>query len=282
MNKKAILILSIIMSMGRISQVIPATLIFDLNGVLLNVDRAKASRTIGYSSFISYFFSGYNPFRIKKDFFSFLDTISPRLPDTPLATDEGDCLLPQLMCDWMRGKYDSDEVRQIISFQLNSSQVGQGLSKSKKRVFQSLANFIFTPAAYIQAVRLNKRGMELVKACAAQLDQYGNRKHKLIILSNWDRQTFDLLIQDPSFGELFSLFDDILISANIGKIKPDIGIYLDLFCRHDLNPDYDQTYLIDDQLENVESFSECGKKTEGILCTDFKSLFKRLKTLEII
>jgi len=57
MNKKAILILSIIMSMGRISQVIPATLIFDLNGVLLNVDRAKASRTIGYSSFISYFFS---------------------------------------------------------------------------------------------------------------------------------------------------------------------------------------------------------------------------------
>jgi 2-haloacid dehalogenase len=80
-------------------------------------------------------------------------------------------------------------------------------------------------------------------------------------LSNWSRRTFD--IAAPRFPFLAG-FAGILISADVGRAKPDPHIYREVIWRYDLDPE--RTVFIDDSQANVDAARRLG--IDGIRYSD--------------
>jgi 2-haloacid dehalogenase len=72
-------------------------------------------------------------------------------------------------------------------------------------------------------------------------------------LSNWSRRTFD--IAAPRF-EFLEGFDAVVISGDVGAIKPDPRIFFELLHRGRLHPP--TTVFIDDSPANVEAARSLG------------------------
>lgn len=275
----------IIMSLGFLfipARLAPATVIFDLNGVLIKTSKFKASSFIGYSLFIPYFLSFNTTEQLNERLFDFFDALAPRAPYTPAAC-HGDRLLPQIMCDWLCGRTTAQQLHNLVQQELEKDSY-QFSSRLEKKLICSITSFLFNPAQLAQTYEPSTGGVEIARLCRTQCDRHNQPKHRLIILSNFDTETFKLLRDTPRFAELFSLFDDIIISGYEHLIKPDIRIFLNLFCKYDINPDYDLCVFIDDQPENVAAFNSCGEKTKGIVCTNlnYKHVKHELQTLGII
>lgn len=78
-------------------------------------------------------------------------------------------------------------------------------------------------------------------------------KHDVILLSN-----APLGVVEESFEKngLTPLFKKMFISCNLGLAKPDKEIYL--HCVRELGKSYDEIYMIDDNLTNLEHLPEIG------------------------
>lgn len=258
-----------------------ATIIFDLNGVLLKTKGRKASKRIGRRFFISYALSLFkSPRNTQETLMDFLHSIKPRHPDTPAAR-HGKKLLPQIMCDWFAGTYSCQHMRNIIHAHLNN---GSYVFKTpiEKRLVQAIAEFMFTPNKLAESVKPIKKGVELVKACCAQRDKKGNQTHRLFVISNWDPESFEILEKRKKIRRVLNFFDDIIISGRTRTIKPGPRIYRELFAKHNINPNKELCILIDDQQENIDAFNQCGTLCKGILRDEFKNVRKQLQTLQVI
>src|SRR5690606_17462600 len=82
---------------------------------------------------------------------------------------------------------------------------------------------------------------------------------------NWDHESFRYVC--ARFPELFSLFDGIIISGDVGVAKPQPAIYK--YFTEQFDP---ATYvLIDDQDENLNAAAQLG--IFGIQCTNSHTFF---------
>lgn len=72
--------------------------------------------------------------------------------------------------------------------------------------------------------------------------------------------------------DLSDLFDRIFISCNIKMAKPDPGIYR--YCISQINKDYDEIYMIDDNPANLEPLPAIGIKP--VRFTDIENMLKDL------
>lgn len=89
-------------------------------------------------------------------------------------------------------------------------------------------------------------GVETLRRCKA----HGKR---LVVLSNYKSAPFAHACQTHDF---FSLFDDFVVSARVGMIKPDARIYNHL--TDSLNLDPARTLFIDDSPANIETALHLG------------------------
>jgi FMN phosphatase YigB (HAD superfamily) len=260
-----------------------ATIIFDLGGVLVRHKKMRVSKEIGKKHMFAYLLSfNISPWQMQNTLFDFMASIKPRHPDTPRAMRTGtNLLLPQLMCDWMAGEYRSADVLRMIYNTLNNHTF-HFKSRSERKFIQACAHYLFTPEKYARTFTLYKRGAAIAQACANKKNMQGQRAHRLFIVSNWDIDSYQVMRRDKQLTHLFSLFDDIIISGIVGKIKPDKNIFFDLFKKWNIDPNKELCILIDDQPENIESFNTCGTKTRGILCKNFKQVREQLTQLNIL
>lgn len=262
------------------NKALKATIIFDMSGVLVKNSKRAASACIGLKYFIPYILSFNSPKKAEKVLFDFLSALKPRHPDTPASMHKKK-LLPQIMCDWLQGTCSSEQLLCTVDEGIKNN-LYPFKSATEKKLVQAIAEFMFSPEQFVQAVTPVKEAVALVQYCAAQKDAQNNHLYRLVIVSNWDAQSFDLLCQKPEFKEIFDLFDDIVISGAIGKIKPDKTIFYDLFAKHGIDPDNDVCVFIDDQQENIDAFNQCGAQTTGILCTTIKKTRQQLRTLNVM
>lgn len=72
--------------------------------------------------------------------------------------------------------------------------------------------------------------------------------------------------------DLSDLFDQIFISCNIKMAKPDPEIYR--YCISQMNKNYDEIYMIDDNPANLEPLPAIGIKP--VHFTDIESMLKKL------
>lgn len=81
-------------------------------------------------------------------------------------------------------------------------------------------------------------------------------RNRLFVLSNMHVASIQYLEETH---DIWSMFDGIVISSRIQKVKPEIGIYEHLLAAHQLNAG--ETIFIDDMRENLEAASSIGIQT---------------------
>jgi putative hydrolase of the HAD superfamily len=83
-----------------------------------------------------------------------------------------------------------------------------------------------------------------------------NLDHKLFVLSNMQFESIAYLEEQY---DIWDLFDGIVISCRIQKVKPESEIYKHLLSEHQLNAA--ETVFIDDMSENLDAASLLGIQT---------------------
>lgn len=97
-------------------------------------------------------------------------------------------------------------------------------------------------------------GLEILQACANQKDQYGKKRHKIYILSNWGLSGFQKL--RDMYPDILELFDGQVISGECGYSKPDQEIFELIINRYQLA---DKTCIfIDDVAMNIAAAKQFG------------------------
>jgi 2-haloacid dehalogenase len=101
------------------------------------------------------------------------------------------------------------------------------------------------------------------------------RGHRLYALTNFSAETWPVTRQRFEF---LSLFDDVVVSAEHGLVKPDLRIYRLAVARCELEPE--RTLFVDDIEANVRAARELGFR--GLRFTGPEPLRAELKALGLI
>jgi FMN phosphatase YigB (HAD superfamily) len=225
--------------------------IFDLNGVL--VKTSSATKVLGSQKFMKLalvkLLNLQNPLSmragLKKRLFHFLNSIEPRNANEVHACDDDGNLLPQVICNYLKGTESSESLRQKVDAAEKAEPVGLEIS-----IVASVARMIFTPEQFCQIQEWVPGAIEFVKELKAD-------GCKVYILSNWDAESFELFKEQHA--EKFVLFDGIFISGSVGLMKPDHKVYEVLFNTFGINKS--RAIFFDDQIKNVQAALEIGLKS---------------------
>ena len=241
-----------------------ANLLWDLGNTLLKIDAFSFARHMGLIDIMLYpVLDRKHPKKAYHQLFEVLNTIKIPHKETCEATAQGEPL-PPIVCKWLAGELTREQIEKYLETPLYE-RVPDGFFSSKReaRLAESLLRAITDPEAIASSVRIIKKGINLLKECADQLDEKGYQKHTLYILSNWDSYSFDYVFHSLHLQDLFNYLDksNLIISGDIGFVKPHDTIYEYVIQTYDLNPT--DTILIDDQQENIEGAIDNGMK--GIL-----------------
>lgn len=95
-----------------------------------------------------------------------------------------------------------------------------------------------------------------IEAMIDLIREVGASSHKLFVLSNMQPASADFL---ESTHDIWNLFDGIVFSCRIQKVKPEPGIYEHLLTEHQIEST--KTVFIDDLRENLEAASAFGIRT---------------------
>lgn len=256
MKKIKILLLSTILFFTNIFHGI--NVIFDLNGVLLRVDKSQSIKQIGAFNLFMFGLGSLlrlrNPLTLRYRLFEALNQMECNYKNEFGATDEKGNPLPDIMCAWMAGATNYENIL-VSAEQFTQNNQDFFNNALEKKIINKIIKIIFGPQTVVQSSTIIKDGLKVVKKCKKQ-------GHTIFILSNWDRESTENLL--AAFPKLFSLFDPdkIIISGEIGLIKPDPQIYQYLLDQHNLDP---QTCIFfDDQEKNVEAANQL--KIHGVVC----------------
>ena len=219
------------------TQTYPANIIFDLGDVLVETKYFRTIFSIGIEKFAFHASTWNNPFGIHKKLFQFLDGIKPRTAGSLIVRDAHGHIMPELMVEWLKGTLNAQDLLKMIR---NSN--GTFINWTEEALVRALAEIIFNPETFVTTRQLIDEGVRFVKDCK----QAG---HSLYILSNWDPASFTLIQEE--YPDFFNLFDGIVISGDIGLVKPEPAIFEYILKKYDLDPL--ETLFIDDQPENVDA-----------------------------
>lgn len=100
-------------------------------------------------------------------------------------------------------------------------------------------------------------------------------KYPLAALSNWSSETFPIV---HAKYEFLDWFDPLIISGQVGLIKPDPQIFNLLLCQLDQDPE--ECVYIDDLESNIQAASKIGFRT--ILYQSPEHLQAQLHALDVV
>ena len=177
--------------------------------------------------------------------------------------------LPRLVCEWQKGKISS---KYLVNLVLNNIDNYPEFftSETEKSLFRDSIP-MFLPQNYVDFHKANHKVINLLYRCARNLDQ------PMVILSNWDKDSFQIL--KSKHPRIFSLFDQkrTLASGETGYMKPDNNLFKYLRAKYKLKPE--NCILIDDHQENITAAKNNGWK--GILHTSATNTAHELGLLGI-
>ncbi len=90
----------------------------------------------------------------------------------------------------------------------------------------------------------------------AVLKKLKNKNFECYVLSNWSSETFNGMIDEYPF---LNLFNGMVISGDVNMIKPNKNIYNFAIKKFNLKPH--ETIFIDDRIENIKTAKNLGFKT---------------------
>lgn len=254
------------------------TVIFDLNGVLIDAARFEIAREVGLGLCAVYLFQFCNPGKIKARMFAFLDTISG-----PQVVKKGEKLayadglpMPELMRQWKTGKKTGLEVIALVEKALESRRHKNFFYNStEKALIRNIIRATFNPTILASHTYPIPAGVKILEACAA-------KNRKLIIFSNAAPDMLEALKREKKLDQIFKQFklENIGISGNIHCLKPSAGTFEYLKSRFNLDP---QTCVfIDDHEYNTDAAKEAGFNAICIQRGNFAQARKQLVKMGVL
>lgn len=247
------------------------TIIFDLHGVLLERSTSKTASKLGYIDCGRYtLFSGYSLEERCEELLGALP--QHELKDVKLKGQS----LPKPIGEWLKGeKKAEDMIKEINNFFDKSKHLFK--SDLEDRLIRSVID-LMAPKNLAYVVQPIQDMSKLVQECKKQKDKSGKPKHNLLILSNWDKESFPLIKKNCK--SVFKHFDDkhIIISADVKLLKPEAELFNHIIKKFKLDPK--DCVFIDDQEENVAAAKKAG--IEAIHHKDYKTTRQKFIDLDII
>jgi HAD superfamily hydrolase (TIGR01509 family) len=217
----------------------PKHIIFDLTGVIFHVNKFKHFRYLGLLRLLAYVIT-----HQKSPTTRFLDTLwalqklEPS-EDTPMYYKGAP--LPHFMSDRMAGSMTSEQAEFIVDrFMQTLTKQHFFASTREAQVMAHIMRMITKPKQGILALEPDKHMVALLK-------QLKSNNYKLYALSNLDKESYATVLNN--YPEILALFDDIIISAHVGMVKPSPEIYHHILQR--CNLERVESLFIDDQQENI-------------------------------
>jgi len=243
-------------------------ILFDLGGVLLEVNKNDVLKKMGFCN-ICLFILINRKFPNKLFFYKTLREIEP-FSNTTAKDPDGD-ILPYSICSWLKSLSSNKELIEQLSNSVEEfNKKGYFKNNLEKNIFLKFIDTTFNPKTLAAVSHPIKEGIALLKDCHKQ------QRHKLYIISNWDKESFEIIFK--KYPEIFDLFDGIVISGIAQEIKPNKGIYEYLLNTYNLQPK--ECIFIDDQEENIFTAETLGIK--GILCKNFADVRKTLQSYGVL
>ena len=251
-------------------------LVWDLGGVLFGTNTMLAASEIGLWDLFLYA----DKFNLKTRIFDVLNTLGKQTDPKYIAYN-GDQILPEIMCKWMTGEMNGPELIDTTLNQIETLDKENFFTGNReKKIIQNSIRFMFDPEKLASAAKPNRSTLKVLKQCKKQTDNFGNPEHQLYVISNWDKLSFDALYNTQQGQSVFNCFNpnNILVSANVGMIKPHKNIFEYFLKTHNLKAE--DCIFIDDQLENIKTAQDLG--FTGIIHKGAKSLKKELRKLKVL
>ncbi len=221
-------------------------IVLDLGGVLVRTSGIRTFKQVGIVTMLRQAYTnGLDPVETKKRLYELLTLVDEQVT-IPLYDDEG-LLLPPLMVQWLLGQEKNSILRKQILHAF-AQHPEWFTNKAESDFMHAMARMIFTTSSFINTRSLVCETVQFIKECKAN-------GYKLIVLSNWDKQSFKPLCK--KFNSVFCLFDELICSGNVGSAKPYMPVYQKVFqLAHPEN-----CVLIDDQKENIKAAQMLGMQT---------------------
>lgn len=246
-------------------------IILDIDGVLFKEDKIKIIRkSAGIAKFIWYMCTHKkNPVKIGYDIFRRMHEQWDK--DKQPALVYKNHPMPECIAQWMKGLISNKALlQQIEKFIENLKKIQFFASEFEKNLVKQTIKIILNEQEISENSKPIKPMLQLVEHIKRK------DKHNLFIISNYAKDAANIMLK--KYAPFFSLFDDIVISANIGMMKPDAQIYNYLLKKHKLKPEH--CVFIDDQEHNIKAAQDLG--INGIVHTDHLKTAEELKKLKFL
>lgn len=222
-------------------------IICDLGGVLIDTNVTAAFWHIGPLRYLYYYASTFPHTKSTRHllYYTFERLRQGNSEETHACDSEGN-ILPQIMCDWLKGTEDTYSLLLNLTKEIDAHPE-YFINAAEQSMARSLISLIFNPDAFIKSRCWLPEGLQFIKECK-------EKGHNLYLLSNWDGISFNRLREQ--FPEIFDQFDGWIISGDCKLLKPDPAIFDLLFDKYDLDPN--NCLFIDDQKENIIAAQKRG------------------------
>lgn len=239
------------------------TLIFDLTGVLFIVDQRKVFKLMGLSNVLLYTLTHFkNPY---KQALSLTEIMAQKEPAQSTPLYYKGYLQPQCITSLLLGTMTAEQAYKELEGHVDTlAQEGHIKSKRELQLIRDFVTLLTDEKTKVSIWTPNYVVIGMIK----QMQENGIDYY---ILSNLDLSSYEYL--SKRYQDIFSLFTDAVISAQVGMIKPDQLMYTYLIEKHALKPA--SCLFIDDQQENINAAQDLG--INGILYTSNRSLKRHLK-----
>jgi HAD superfamily hydrolase (TIGR01509 family) len=271
------LLLALVVSCS-IAPCFSATVLVDAGKVFLDASKSGFAREIGFARIFLYTIMLNNPGNLNRKAFQALEYLfgsQEQAPGKPCACGNG-YQLPQIMCDWLAGTYTGQEIIRAVNRRINAGECNHILSRSQKNCIKRTIKCIFDPVIHARQTHLIPEGVRLIQA----LKEAGNR---VIVLSNYAADAWEQLSQKPEFQDLIAYLgeENLVISGQIGMIKPHRDIYEYVLKKYKLNPKNTPVFFIDDQQVNLDAAEKVGIVGLCLEEGNYSALYQQLTELDI-
>ncbi|MBA2307278.1 HAD-IA family hydrolase [Candidatus Dependentiae bacterium] len=248
-------------------------LLWDLGGVLVDASRIGIAHEVGLAKFIAHIIKDFrSPRRLQERLFQVIGYLEK--PQKDLRAEAGDgMLLPVIMCQWQAGTITGKEIADralVLIEKLDKKDFFD--SSLEKKVIRETIKKMFDPILLAKHTHPIKKGYKLLEECMNVRLANGSIKNQSFIFSNYDKLGLEQLRKTKP--ELFTYFKGLIISGQLGLIKPYDEIFNYFIQTYKLNPS--ECILIDDQKVNTDAARKMGFKAILVERNNFKKVRKEL------
>jgi len=254
-------------------------IVWDLGGVLLKENIFKILLNINIVNVIIYtilsLIAFKNPFKLKQKLFYIL---SKYKIDKKKLIECRSSSFPPIIILWLKGEIKNNiiihNLNELVNNYYNNKRKSIRL-KIEKNLILKLIKTVFSPKILSYCIDPIEKSISILEECY-------NNGNNMYILSNWDSKTFELIYHMDKNKNIFKYFDynNIIISANVKKVKPCKNLYT--YFINKFNLEKDNTIFIDNDLQNIETIKQLGFKYIYLQKENFKQLKEDLVRNEFI